>query len=1500
MSTPRDRIEAKLGLTGPPLRFVRDSPPTIPDHELIRRIGQGAYGEVWLARNALGTWRAVKIVYRDNFKDARPYEREFAGIRRFEPLSRSNEGFVDVLQVGRFDPPRTDEPEGRAPRVPNNAPNQRADLRASPISEPENLGGWFYYVMELADAADAISGEMSSASPHTPDPAISDFQLSESGTLGTRPSDDYVPRTLARDLHHRGRLPLEDCLQLGLTLSLALGHLHRHGLIHRDVKPPNIIFVGGVPKLADIGLVTEASGANTFVGTEGFIPPEGPTSPQADIYALGKVLYEAAMGKDRNEFPEPFTQISTGRESVALMELNVVLLRACAPDPKKRYASAEEMHADLALLHSGGSVKRRHQFDRQFRIAKQVGAVAITATLLIGAAWFWQQQQTGKMTRLVAEKSELADTNARLASDQSAAASESQRRLIQMQTVNGLRAMDEGDPASATLWFAGALKHSEGDAEGQRRQRDRLAALFSHLPKPIAMLSLVHDGINAKASPDGQRIIGVGRSRNDGLGTGEIKIWEASSLRLLHSLTISNIWGGAFTSRSGRWAIVSEQARKRIWDVAAGVPVSSRVEAEGVGGTSAWSPDETRIATVQHEGTNVYLLEAPSGRALAPPLQHSNRVVLITFDPTGRWLATGTEVKNNATNPPTLQSRPLKARTGQARVWDATTGKPVTDWIDADDPVSGLTFSPDGSAVAISGFGGVSTGSGFFPNLVNVIELPSGKHRFPALTHPDSVVAAVFSPDGRHLATGSADRIVTIWNAHTGEPVHPALKHGNTDYRLRFSPDGLWLAAGGEVEVRLWEVRSGTPMGPPLKHGEDVFNFDFTPDGGRLITTTTSGKIRVWDLAGAESALPPFAAEGGNALTSAVFSPDGRQLVTVGVWGDFRVWDVQSGLPLGETLFGTNKLVIRRGLIGNQAAWSPDGNSLAVPSGDNTVRVWDVATGKERLPPLRHPELVLSTEFSPDGRRLVTASKDFTARIWDSSTGAQLTPRLQHSNVVGRARFSPDGRRIVTASSDGTARVWDAATGASVSPPLEHGGWVEDVAFSPDGNRVAVGGNPGKATIRDAVTGQQLGGTMQHSAPVLRVCFSPDGRRILTTSMDRTARVWDADTGEPVTPPLVHDGYVVAGDFSPDGRRVITGSYDGTARVWDTATGEPLSPSLKHEKAVLSASISPDGRSVVTSSMDGTAQIWETPALNWSDDEITAAARVLVGAGLGNSERVETLTASQLDDAWGKVSSRLQIKASGSATAAGLWHRRRMLFGERVQDWFAAEFHARRLLELRPDDEAVRTDLARVKDHRPPAREPGTPPALIDLSAFYNASLAIPWHPGPAGNHLAELPRGIQTLAGTRFDVRGLVQVEGHSGSPWLHPYPVAVTGLPIKRKAVRLQILHSIQGFQPPDGTRVGHYLVHFANGRREEIPIIYGRDARDWWEHPNVPVGVTGAVIAWKGSSPATKQTGMPGIRLFKRTWENPAPEVEITKVDFVAEHDRAHPFLVALTAE
>ena len=287
----KERIEALLGLSGPPLRAIPAADPVVPDHELLRRIGQGSYGEVWLARSVAGTHRAIKVVYRDHFHDARPYEREYAGMLRFEPLSRSNEGFVDILQLGRKD-----------------------------------AEGFFYYVMELADDA-TKAGEGDQCSVITDQSGATESRQPLNTVFNAA---TYAPRTLSTVLSQHHRLPVPECVGLGINLNLALGHLHRHGLIHRDVKPANIIFVGGVPKLADIGLVADIAGANTFVGTEGFIPPEGPNSPQADIYALGKLLYEASMGKDRHEFPEPFTRMEAAADAEELLELNAVILKACA------------------------------------------------------------------------------------------------------------------------------------------------------------------------------------------------------------------------------------------------------------------------------------------------------------------------------------------------------------------------------------------------------------------------------------------------------------------------------------------------------------------------------------------------------------------------------------------------------------------------------------------------------------------------------------------------------------------------------------------------------------------------------------------------------------------------------------------------------------------------------------------------------------------------------------------------------------------------------------------------------------------------------------------------------------------------------------------------------------------------------------------------------------------------------------------------------------------
>jgi tetratricopeptide (TPR) repeat protein len=326
----------------------------VPDHELLRQIGTGSYGEVWLARNALGSYRAVKIVYRKRFAHERPFEREFSGIQKFEPISRSQEGLVHVLQVGR-----------------------------------NNGAGYFYYVMELAD--DGNVGQASRLSSPT--------NASAGEQTGGTPVLLYEPKTLASEIRARGRLPFDECLRIGLTLTSALAHLHKNGLVHRDIKPSNIIFVNGAPKLADIGLVTDAADAPSYVGTEGFIPPEGPGTLQADIYSLGKVLYEIATGKDRHDYPELPTKLDDTVNQAELIELNEIILTACRADPRQRYQSSEQMHADLVLLQGGRSIKQLHKLEKRLALATRIGIGAAAAALLAVGGYVGSVKQIQRARR---------------------------------------------------------------------------------------------------------------------------------------------------------------------------------------------------------------------------------------------------------------------------------------------------------------------------------------------------------------------------------------------------------------------------------------------------------------------------------------------------------------------------------------------------------------------------------------------------------------------------------------------------------------------------------------------------------------------------------------------------------------------------------------------------------------------------------------------------------------------------------------------------------------------------------------------------------------------------------------------------------------------------------------------------------------------------------------------------------------------------------------------
>ena len=298
------------------------TPPNIRDHETIRMIGRGAFGEVWMARSVTGQLRAVKVVWREDYDHPEGFEREFVALKHYEPVSRKHPGLVNVLQVGR--------------------------------SEAE---GFYYYVMELADDLDRGRD----IDPET-----------------------YKPLTLTAMMRRDKRVSAEACLKLGSTIAEALHFLHQNQLIHRDIKPSNLVFINGQCSLADIGLVT-LLGQRTFVGTEGFVAPEGPGTAASDIFSLGMVLYEASTGKDRLDFPDLPSYRESGASLMQWRRLQDVICTACATKAGQRYETAQEMA--LALRGQPLPSQRR-------RLLFISSAVAALMFIAIGM-WITQARQPG-------------------------------------------------------------------------------------------------------------------------------------------------------------------------------------------------------------------------------------------------------------------------------------------------------------------------------------------------------------------------------------------------------------------------------------------------------------------------------------------------------------------------------------------------------------------------------------------------------------------------------------------------------------------------------------------------------------------------------------------------------------------------------------------------------------------------------------------------------------------------------------------------------------------------------------------------------------------------------------------------------------------------------------------------------------------------------------------------------------------------------------------------
>lgn len=1365
-------LNSSLSPASEPIADTPLAPPVIPDHELIRRIGRGSYGEVWLARTALGTWRAVKIVQRAAFDHDRPYEREFEGIRRFEPVSRTHPSQLNVLHVGRDD-----------------------------------AAGLFYYVMELADDVTPVFQPASSTDcrpgDSTPTESPTDSPTGKSALRSAGfPTDSprhslssilnplsYRPRTLRSDLHHRGRLPCDECLRLGLALATTLDHLHRHGLVHRDIKPSNIVFVNGIPKLADIGLVTHVEATISFVGTEGYVPPEGPGTAPADIYSLGKVLYEMATGRDRQDYPDLPTNLieAPAADRAALSELNEVIVKACHNDARQRYQTAAELHADLALLQSGVSVRRQRLLARRLRFVQRAGAVVTAIAAVIALGWWWQSRQTAQVRELAVENLTLAqraDANATLAQQNEAAA----RERLYAADIN--------------------LAHQALLADNLRLAR---SLLQNHVPEP--------------GQPD---------------------------------------------LRGFEWRYLWQQCRSEELFSLPAHTNTARV--------LAFSPDGQRIAVGGYFGTTM-ILDLGTRQQIAV-LPGTNAIQSVEFSPDGEVLAIGSHL--------------------DVRLWDTRSFKMVRELPEA---VAPALFSPDGRHLL--SYRKPQSGKRMDPleedwrldawdtanwSVTNSLEFPVSGSRSGSR---DLYVQPVFGADGKRLVVLAGDTIRVFSFPELREilVVPEKIPAGSASRPfIALSSDNRTLATASPVGfgVRLWDLEDNRELRVLPGHADHIFSAAFSPDGTVLATGSPDQTIKLWDVATGEL-LKTFAGQG-DEVVAVVFSSDGKRLASLGISdAEVKLWDPKTRARRDS---------IQRPLW--PVGFDADGSLVAFLSpGWNPVAL-DPATFE--LTPMNAPVPRDGAKYglylgsvSSDGKLQglwgdgVDGSRGDVLEVWDRRLGKLLCYVPALSPLVS---FANTRRLVATRTTNEaglfTTTVWQLPSGTAKWAFTNQ---FEPVLISPDEQYLLAEEKEHFRLWR--VEGEELV-SLRTFKPAERftsgAAFSPDGRLLATSARDIV--LWSLPAMEVVGVLKGHTRASTQLAFSPDGRTLASIADDRTVRLWHVSTQRELIrfQISEQDQGHFQVEFSPDGRALAARRFNTNGPItWLHYAPSFAEIAVAEGGNYRTLAGVD-------------PPTWLAVARALHRENRGEEALEACDEVLRQTANRDELAWLADKARLVRvsaLKQLNRLDEASTGNCALLGI---PARDPGTPAMALDLSAFFNSSLDWDRATESAPSDLRELPQGRQVFDGTVFDVRGQIALRGRSHDREWQFEPPRMDGIRVGRRLARLHFLHAAGGWDEniKTGDRLGHYWIHYEDGRSVELPIRFNVDTSDWWAHAHFPKELPEATVAWQGFTARSRPEGDQAIRLFKRTWQNPFPDAEVTVLDFVAEHPGVHPFLIALTTE
>lgn len=888
--------------------------------------------------------------------------------------------------------------------------------------------------------------------------------------------------TLAQRLGH-GPLAPAEATRLISQIASALDYAHERNVIHRDIKPTNVLLDSqGNVLLTDFGIAkmleqtTQLTASGAFLGTPKYASPEQgqgqELSGRSDAYSLGVILYEMATGRLPFEAETPLALIfkhandplplpSTLNPSIP-ESLEHVILKAMAKDPADRYASA--------------------------------GELAWAAS----QAWSTAPEPAGEAEEHVPLQ--------KIAVDASMPAAEAERLLTKMATSaperdRGLRWLAAAGVLGLVL-IAGVVGLAFALPQVMEMLSPQEVGRSPTSFAPPAAVDAISPTITATAAEPGPDAVidaaSAGRLTEQRLLTrgtvetlefdpqgrtlaaaGGAGVWLydlpalAAPRHLDHGAPVADL---AFAPSGERLATAGTDTVARLWQTGDGQLLTELRGHTGSLAAVAWSPDGERVVTAALDGTLI-VWRASSGAIEREIPDLTQGTVALDWLPDSQRFVSG-------------------SLDGTVRIWDAADGSMLALLGSLESPVDNLAVSRDGVRVA-AGAGSTlrvwATGDG---ELLH--ELDSGGIQ---------TVALAWSPDGARLAEASLLGFlgeVQIWDLEQ-DRVLEALDDVFLDAAsaLAWSPTGEHLAvATRRGRLVVWQGETGQLLHDARSHGYRATGVAWSPDGRELASSTTEGIVHFWDaINGGELRWAFLDAP----VTGLAWSPSGGLLAAAATDGLAYLLQPAAAEVLDELRSGQR--------FAYSVGWSPDGQQLALGAEDGSLTVWEPATGRRLAELHGHQSHVNAVAWSPDSQLLLSASNDGTLHLW-APPAEQANRVFQFGAAQERVDWSPDGGYFASGTLDGRVLVWSQADELPLwEYPTES--WVTGLDWSPAGEVLAVGTESGQLLLFDVRPERMLNGGASvlydehvHSGSISGLAFSSAGDRLATASSDGTVRLW--------------------------------------------------------------------------------------------------------------------------------------------------------------------------------------------------------------------------------------------------------------------------------------------------------------------------------------------------------------------------------------------------------